>query len=153
MRRLGPGRSRGPIVSTISHRTLVSGTAEGATLVLHEALSFSGGVDPRTGKITDRWHPQHGALMEGRILVLPAGRGSSSGSPVLAEVLRLSKGPKAILLREADGILVTGSLVARALYRTECPVVVVAPESWGAVMKATWIAVRAAAEAAYLEIG
>jgi uncharacterized protein len=139
-------------MSTVSHRTLVSGNAEGAAFVLHEALSFSGGVDPRTGQITDRWHPQHGAIMEGRILVLPAGRGSSSGSPVLAEALRLSKGPKAILLREVDGILVTGSLVARALYQTECPVVVVAQGSWEAVTKARQISVRASAESVLLEV-
>lgn len=139
-------------MSPVLHRTLVSGSAEGAALVLHEPLSFSGGVDPCTGKITDRWHAQHGAIMEGCILVLPAGRGSSSGSPVLAEALRLSKGPKAILLREPDGILVTGSLVARALYQTECPVVVVAQGSWEEVTKAKRISVRASSEAAYLEL-
>jgi predicted aconitase with swiveling domain len=138
-------------VSTIPHRTLVSGNAYGPVLALEEPLSFSGGVDPRSGTITDRWHPQHGAIIAGRILVLPAGRGSGSGSPVLAEALRLSKGPKAILLREADGILVTGTLVARALYRTECPVVVVAAGSWEAATAAKHISVSADAQMAVLE--
>ena len=129
----------------------MSGSGEGIVLALQEPLSFSGGVDSRTGTITDRWHPQHGAIMAGRVLVLPAGRGSGSGSPVLAEALRLSMGPKAILLREPDGILVTGTLVARALYQTECPVVVVAPGTWEAITKASQISVRATTESAFLE--
>ena len=106
-------------------RTLVPGTAEGRALVLDEPLSFWGGVDPETGDITDVRHPQHGASVTGRILVMPSGRGSSSSSSVLAESIRAGTAPAAIVLGEADPILALGAIVARELYGIVTPVVVV----------------------------
>jgi predicted aconitase with swiveling domain len=103
---------------------LTAGRALAAALVLDEPLSFWGGVDPSTGTIVDRHHPQLGATIAGRVLVMPSGRGSSSSSSVLAEALRAGTGPAAILLRRHDGILVLGALVARELYGIEVPVIV-----------------------------
>ena len=105
-------------------RTLVPGTAEGRALVLDEPLSFWGGVDPETGDITDVRHPQHGASVTGRILVMPSGRGSSSSSSVLAESIRAGTAPAAIVLGEADPILALAAIVARELYGRVTPVVV-----------------------------
>ncbi len=105
-------------------RTLVAGTATGPALVLQEPLSFWGGVDPATGDVIDPRHPQRGANVAGRILVLPAGRGSSSSSSVLAEAIRAGTGPAAIILGEADPILALGAIVARELYGIVTPVVV-----------------------------
>ncbi len=107
-------------------RTLVAGAAEGRALVLDEPLSFWGGVDPATGDIVDPRHPQHGANVAGRILVMPSGRGSSSSSSVLAEAIRAGTAPAAIVLREADPILALGAIVARELFGTTIPVVVAA---------------------------
>lgn len=104
-------------------RFLVEGDAEGIALVLDEPLSFWGGVDPATGRVIDVHHPQHGAMLTGRILVLPAGRGSSSSSYVLAEAIRAGTAPAAIVSREADPILALGAIVARELYGTRVPVV------------------------------
>src|SRR6185437_7030114 len=73
--------------------TLVPGAASGPVLRLDEPLSFWGGLDAATGTIVDRLHPQRGKNVAGRILMMPAGRGSSSGSATLAEALRLGKGP------------------------------------------------------------
>jgi hypothetical protein len=110
-------------------RTLVPGTAEGRALVLDEPLSFWGGVDPETGDITDVRHPQHGASVTGRILVMPSGRGSSSSSSVLAESIRAGTAPAAIVLGEADPILALAAIVARELYGKTTPVVVAADPS------------------------
>jgi uncharacterized protein len=110
-------------------RTLVPGTAEGRALVLDEPLSFWGGVDPETGEITDVRHPQHGASIAGRILVMPSGRGSSSSSSVLAESIRAGTAPAAIVLGEADPILALAAIVARELYGKTTPVVVAADPS------------------------
>ena len=107
-------------------RTLVAGTAEGRALVLDEPLSFWGGTDPATGDIVDARHPQHGANVAGRILVMPSGRGSSSSSSVLAEAIRAGTAPAAIVLGEADPILALGAIVARELFGTTIPVVVTA---------------------------
>ena len=107
-------------------RTLVAGTAEGRALVLDEPLSFWGGTDPATGDIVDARHPQHGANVAGRILVMPSGRGSSSSSSVLAEAIRAGTAPAAIVLGEADPILALGAIVARELFGTTIPVIVTA---------------------------
>lgn len=103
---------------------LVPGEAVGELLVLDSPLSFWGGYDPVRGVVTDTSHPQHGQSLAGLIVVMAHGRGSSSSSSVLAEALRLGTGPAGFVLGEPDQILVTGVLVARLLYGTECPVVV-----------------------------
>jgi predicted aconitase len=54
-----------------------------ANSVIGARLSFWGGFDSATGTIIDQWHPQKNACISGRILVMKAGRGSSSGSPSL----------------------------------------------------------------------
>jgi len=105
-------------------RTLVAGTGRGAALVLGEALSFWGGINPSNGEVIDVRHPQRGANVSGRVLVMPSGRGSSSSSSVLAECLRAGTAPAAIVLAEADPILALGAIVARELFGRTIPVVV-----------------------------
>jgi len=94
------------------------------TLVLSEPLSFWGGLDPVTGKIIDVHHPQRGAVVSGKVLRMPHGRGSSSSPSVLAEALRLGTGPSAILLAEPDPMVWLGAYVAELLYGVKCPVIV-----------------------------
>jgi predicted aconitase with swiveling domain len=105
-------------------RTLVPGEARGPALVLSEALSFWGGLDPATGTIVDVHHPQRGAVLTGTVLVMPGGRGSSSSSSVLAEAIRAGTAPAAIVLTEADPIIALGAIVARELYGASIPIVV-----------------------------
>jgi predicted aconitase with swiveling domain len=109
----------------ISGVCLVPGESEGAPLILAEPLSFWGGFDPGTGTIIDRWHPQAGASIAGRVLMMPGGRGSCSGSAALAEAVRLGNGPAAILLSRRDPIVIVGAIVAAELYGTSCPVALV----------------------------
>ena len=107
-------------------RTLVVGTAHGSALVLDEPLSFWGGIDPATGDVIDVRHPQRGANVAGRVLVMPSGRGSSSSSSVLAECVRAGTAPAAIVLAEPDPILALGAIVAGELYGHALPIVVLA---------------------------
>lgn len=111
-----------PVVTEV--RPLLSGRARGEVLRLDEPLSFWGGVDPGTGRIIEKSHPQFGELLAGRILAMSHGRGSSSASSVLAETLRQGHGPTAIVTSEPDSILLVGAVVAAELYDVECPVVV-----------------------------
>ena len=105
-------------------RTYIPGTAEAEALVLAEPVSFWGGIDAPTGKVIDRFHPNLGACISGRVLVMPGGRGSSSASSILAEALRLGTAPAAIVLAGPDPILTVGALVAIELYGLSCPIVV-----------------------------
>jgi len=131
--------------------TLAPGDGEGAPLRLDEPLSFWGGLDSTTGRIIDRWHPQSGACIVGRVLLMPAGRGSSSGSAALAEALRLGVGPAAILLLRRDAIVIVGALVAMELYGRPCPVALAAERDWAALGAAARLKVRATPEGASIE--
>lgn len=115
---------------------LVPGTGIGEPIALAEPLSFWGGLDAVSGAVIDRWHPQHGTCLSGRVLLMRSGRGSSSGSSVLAEAIRRGTGPAAIVLAERDAIIAVGAMVARELYGSECPVVVVPPAELETLAKA-----------------
>jgi predicted aconitase with swiveling domain len=128
--------------------TLVPGVASGPILRLDEPLSFWGGLDSATGMIIDRLHPQRGACVAGRILMMPTGRGSSSGSAALAEALRLDKGPAAILMLERDAIVVVGAMVAAELYGLACPVAVANGEDWEALAAEARLTLEANADGA-----
>lgn len=99
----------------------LSGSAVGPLLVLDEPLSLWGGVDFTSGEIVDAHHPQVGDVITARILVLPAGRGSSSSSSVFAELVRRDAAPAAVLLADLDPILAVGALVAEKLYGHRVP--------------------------------
>jgi predicted aconitase with swiveling domain len=116
-----------------SPRILVAGAGSGEALVLDEPLSFWGGVDPSDGRIIDRHHPQAGQSVRGKVLVMPSGRGSSSSSSVLAETLRAGTGPAAIVLAEPDPIVALGAVVARELYGSSIPVIVVDREAYAEI--------------------
>ena len=110
-------------------RSIAPGAAEGRALVLAESLSLWGGLDPATGRIIDARHPQRGALVTGRILVMPAARGSSSAASVLAEAVRAGTAPAGIVLGEGDLILAIGAAVAEELYGVRVPIVVLPPDA------------------------
>jgi hypothetical protein len=94
-------------------------------LVLDEPLSLWGGMDPATGELIDARHPQRGARLSGRVVVMPSARGSSSSASVLAESVRAGTAPAAIILGEPDLILAIGAAVADELYGVLVPLVVV----------------------------
>lgn len=100
-------------------RCLLHGIAVGELRVLTAPVSFWGGVDPKSGTIVDRSHPEFGAAVSGVILAVPHGRGSSSSATVLAEMIRIGTAPSGLLLQEPDQILVTAGYVANTLYGSQ----------------------------------
>ena len=92
---------------------LVAGSAgRGEALVLTAPISFWGGVDPRSGRIADVRHPQHGEIISGRMLFLPGTIGSSSASAILLELVHAGLAPSGLILHEPDAILLLGLIVA-----------------------------------------
>jgi 2-haloacid dehalogenase len=123
-------------------RALLDGEAAGTALVLEAPLSLWGGLDPRSGRLCDHHHPQLGATIAERVLVMPSGRGSSSSSSVLAEAIRLGTAPAAILLAEPDEILMLGALVADYLYGQACPIVVLPEAAHATITSGDQVVVR-----------
>jgi predicted aconitase with swiveling domain len=112
---------------TLTGRSLHPGKASGTVLALDEPLSFWGGVD-LSGTIVDSHHPQRGKSLTGRVVAMPTGRGSSSSTAVLAELIRTGTAPAALLLAECDAILVIGALVAAEVYDITLPIVQLTPD-------------------------
>jgi uncharacterized protein len=117
----------------MSGRLIAPGRARAPALVLDEPLSLWGGLDPATGRVIELRHPQHGAGVTGRVLVLPAARGSSSSASVLAEAVRAGTAPAAIVLGEPDLILALGAAVAEELYGVQIPILVLPANDLAAI--------------------
>ena len=105
-------------------RVLVAGRGSvvAPLLRLSAPLSFWGGVDPETGRVSDPRHPDHGRSVAGVVLALPAAVGSSSSSAVMLELIRGGRAPAALLLGRADAIVALGVVVARELGLEPIPV-------------------------------
>ena len=117
-------------MDVMQSKVLLTGSAEGPVLKLDADISFWGGVDPHSGHIIDRRHPQFGESVAGKILVMHRSIGSSSGSSILLELFRRKRAPSGIILAEADLVISLGAVVAKEMDFGEIPVVCVPPDSF-----------------------
>jgi predicted aconitase with swiveling domain len=120
----------------LAAESLIDGEAEGEVLLLGAPISFWGGVDPATGRITAAKHPDRGANIAGKILVVGQTIGSSSSSAILLELLRTGRAPAALVLAEIDPILTLGVVVAREMGYATIPVLCAAPAPFETGMRA-----------------
>lgn len=81
------------------------------------SLSFWGGVDPETGIVVDTTHPWYNRCVTDAILCMPSGRGSCTASQVLLELILKEMAPKAILLRDTDGLVCVGAIIAQEIFQ------------------------------------
>ena len=116
---------------SLAGRSLVDGAAAAPLLYADVGLSFWGGVDPFSGEVIDRHHPLSGECLAGRVLAIPSGRGSCTGSSVLMELISNGHAPAALVLAEADEILTLGVLVAQTLFQRSLPVLCIGKEAFG----------------------
>ncbi|MCD4867183.1 cis-3-hydroxy-L-proline dehydratase [Pseudomonas sp. PLB05] len=128
-------------MAAVRGRALVAGHARGRLAWAPLGLSFWGGVDPASGRVIDRHHPLHGLELAGRILAIPSGRGSCTGSAVLLELLLAGRGPAALVLAEPDEILSLGAIVAEELFGRSLPVVSLGAAAFAALAECDEIAV------------
>lgn len=102
-------------------------------LLSNTPLSFWGGIDPESGRIVDVTHDLHNELVTNTILCLPASRGSCTASQVLLELIlntttiddndnnKTSLAPRAIVLRDVDGLVCVGALIAQEILFRDKP--------------------------------
>jgi len=109
----------------VTGRSVANGSASGEALAADVPLSFWGGFDPETGIIIDRRHPLTGQLAAGRVLIIPSGRGSCSGSGVLLESIHNGTAPAAIITSRLDPVISLGCILGDELYASHPPMVVI----------------------------
>lgn len=128
--------------AAFSGTAYVHGAACGEVITSDMELSFWGGVDPATGEVIDRHHPLSGEILTGKILVIPGGRGSCSGSGVMLELLLNGKGPAAILFAREDDILTLGVVIAEEVFGTSIPVITLDPAAFGQIAAARHVRIE-----------
>lgn len=136
----------------IKAEPLVTGHASGPAMILSEPLSLWGGLDASTGEIIDRRHPNSGQNVAGQVLLMSAGRGSSSASSVLLEAVRAETAPAAIILQERDGILSLGAVVSQVLYEKGPPVIILSGQAYAQIQEGSQIQVDCEEQEAWISI-
>lgn len=111
-------------------QVLVAGAACGKVLASRQMLSFWGGVDPATGTVIDQRHSLRGRSLAGAVVVLPKGKGSSTGSYVLLDALVAGVAPAGILLNQIDEIIALGVVVHEEFTGHGIPVVVLGDDDF-----------------------
>lgn len=114
----------------IEGKPLVPGAAQGLALVTDEPLSFWGGYDQWSGEIIDRRHPLSGENAKGKVLVVPASRGSSTTTAVLLEAIRNGNAPAAIITACVDRFFALASIVADEMYQRPIPILALEAEDF-----------------------
>lgn len=97
---------------TLKGHKVAKGVAQGEALVSRSAITFMGGVDPRTGLVVERGHELEGKCLAGKVLVFPTGKGSTLGSYQLYELALNGRGPCAILNVRADPVVTVGAIMS-----------------------------------------
>jgi predicted aconitase with swiveling domain len=109
---------------------ITPGRARGEVLVTSQPISFWGGVDPATGRIIDPRHELFGQEVCGKVLAFPYGKGSSTTSLIILELLRVGKAPAAIINVHTEPILATGPVVSRIFYGQGFPMITLAEKDF-----------------------
>lgn len=119
-----------------AERVLVTGQASADVVASRQMLSFWGGVDPATGTVIDHRHSLCGESIANRVVVLPKGKGSSTGSYVLLDAWVAGTGPAGILLNQVDEIIALGAVVHEEFNGPAVPVFVLDDEAFEQVLAA-----------------
>lgn len=125
------------MATVVRGRVLVAGEGAGPVLATTMPLSFWGGLNPATGEVIDRHHPLSGRDVGGHVLVMPAGRGSSSASGVLLDAIVAGHAPAAILMAQPDEIIALGAIVAQEVFGRSLPVLVLDAAAFARALSAS----------------
>ncbi|MFH0862040.1 MAG: DUF126 domain-containing protein [Candidatus Altiarchaeota archaeon] len=93
-------------------RIINKGTVEGIALVTKDPISFYGGVDPKTGIISDKDNELNGQSIRGKVLVFPFGKGSTVGPYTIYQLAKLGNAPLAMVNKECETIVAVGCIIA-----------------------------------------
>lgn len=107
----------------ITATCILPGTTRGTLLVTHQPISFWGCVDPASGTISDKRHELFGQSISQKALVFPFGKGSSTGSLMILELLRINLAPAAIINIRTEPLLATGPVVGKHFYGKTFPII------------------------------
>lgn len=94
-------------------RAVTPGIAEGEALVTRQTISGWGGVDPRSGTVTERRHELAGQSFAGKVLVFPGAKGSSAWSHYFHLARLYGRAPAALVFTRMSTKVALGAVVLR----------------------------------------
>ncbi len=95
----------------IGAKKVSRGKAKGVALVCRQSISFTGGVDPDTGVVRESGHELEGQSIAGRVLVFPAGKGSTTGSWQFYATWKRGNAPVAMINVKAEGVVAVSAVL------------------------------------------
>lgn len=114
---------------TILHgRGITRGWAHGPALVTQKPMNLTAAHTKfhnlfRRGQVRDRHHELFRERVEGKVLVLPRCVGSTFTGIVLLDLIYREASPLAIVVGEADSLLISGAVLADVWFERAIPVV------------------------------
>jgi len=93
-------------------RVINKGKVSGIALVSAKPISFYGGVDAKTGVVTDKDSDIDGQSISGKILVFPYGKGSTVAPYTIYQLAKAGKAPLAMINTEAETIVAVGCIIS-----------------------------------------
>ncbi|SDY61582.1 aconitase X swivel domain-containing protein [Citreimonas salinaria] len=100
-------------------RKVVGGVTEGEAFVTRDTVSGWGGIDARTGTITETLHDKVGHSFAGKVLVFPGAKGSSGWSHYFHAARLMSTAPAAMLFTVMTTKVALGAVVTRVPAMTD----------------------------------
>lgn len=120
----------GATAARFQGRGIIQGRASGTLIMTDHAMNFTAAfTKPHNllpawrAQVRDRHHPWFKENIKGRVIVIPAAIGSTHSGLVLLDLVRMGNGPAAIIVDEADTLLVSGIVLSEVWYGRVIPVV------------------------------
>ena len=114
-------------------RPVVGGVAEGEALVTRDTISGFGGINPKTGEVTERRHELVGQSFKGKVLVFPGAKGSSGWASNFQAARLAGAAPLALLFNVMTTKIALGAIVMRVPAVTDLdrdPIAVIRSGDW-----------------------
>jgi predicted aconitase with swiveling domain len=96
----------------------------------NDPISFVGGVNIRTGDVSDYRHSSYKLNITGKAFAFPYGKGSSGAGLVLMEMMRIGTAPAALINIRTDPVVLTGPLICKHFYNQLLPVINLSEENY-----------------------
>jgi len=98
---------------TLHGRGVVPGVVEGEALVTTQTISGFGGIDSKTGTITEIRHELRGQSFKGKVLVFPGAKGSSGWASHFQTTRLAGNAPLAMIFTILTTKMALGAVVTR----------------------------------------
>ena len=121
---------QGDVMQKLTGDIVVKGVGSGQALVTQKPINFAAAlagvssiIPGKRGVIQDRQHELFQKNIKGKVLVFPTCIGSTFTGMVLMQLMYKKEAPAAMIIQNADSLLVSGVILAEVWFNSGIPVV------------------------------